>query len=157
MPQTKEYFQQYYQEHKDDYAERDKRWLQANREGRKVIRRRTYLKHRTKNLEDLKVWKQNNPEKLKAQYKRKDVKRRSRKRNMQHHTFQEWANMLVFFNNRCATCGIGEDITRDHITPLVSGGDDSITNLQPLCRRCNSMKGIQDNDYHPFNPYTPFE
>ena len=38
-------------------------------------------------------------------------------------------------------CEIDEDLTIDHIYPLSRGGDDSVENLQFLCRRHNSQKG----------------
>jgi 5-methylcytosine-specific restriction endonuclease McrA len=31
--------------------------------------------------------------------------------------------------------------------PLLSGGTDDITNIQPLCAKCNSRKGIAHTDY----------
>jgi 5-methylcytosine-specific restriction endonuclease McrA len=32
------------------------------------------------------------------------------------------------------------ELTRDHVMPLVMGGDDCIWNLQPLCKPCNGFK-----------------
>lgn len=39
-------------------------------------------------------------------------------------------------------------LTWDHVVPLARGGDNHPTNLQPLCRRCNSRKGaFRHDDY----------
>lgn len=41
----------------------------------------------------------------------------------------------------CVYCGKRTDLTIDHKTPVVRGGDNSISNLQPACRSCNGDKG----------------
>lgn len=41
---------------------------------------------------------------------------------------------------KCLACGKAE-MTLDHIKPLAKGGSNGPTNLQPLCRSCNSSKG----------------
>ena len=40
----------------------------------------------------------------------------------------------------CAACGAPAEHL-DHITPLVRGGTDHPTNLQPRCADCNLTKG----------------
>ena len=41
---------------------------------------------------------------------------------------------------RCRYCRATENLTKDHIVPLIQGGKDEIKNLQVLCKRCNEMK-----------------
>jgi len=41
---------------------------------------------------------------------------------------------------RCCYCGSRHDLTVDHITPLARGGNHHMSNLQTLCRSCNSRK-----------------
>lgn len=43
----------------------------------------------------------------------------------------------------CARCGATDDLTIDHIIPIIKGGSDEVTNLQVLCRKCNSSKGAK--------------
>nr|DAO63789.1 MAG TPA: HNHc [Caudoviricetes sp.] len=65
------------------------------------------------------------------------------------HTKSEWDEMRNFFGY-CVKCGkSAEDVelVKDHIIPIYQGGSDSITNLQPLCRSCNSSKGPDSKDY----------
>jgi hypothetical protein len=51
----------------------------------------------------------------------------------------------------CITPGCGEScgdhMTVDHITPRTSGGTNDVSNLQPLCRTCNSKKGARPDGY----------
>lgn len=62
-------------------------------------------------------------------------------RSIATHTYSEWLAVLNRHGNLCAHCGCGGKLTRDHINPLSKGGDDSISNIQPLCHRCNARKG----------------
>ncbi len=47
----------------------------------------------------------------------------------------------------CLRCGIGADLTLDHINPISKGGENIISNLQTLCKSCNSTKGANYKDY----------
>lgn len=47
---------------------------------------------------------------------------------------------------RCASCKKKfktEDITIDHKIPMRMGGTDRLSNLQPMCRSCNSSKNAR--------------
>ena len=43
----------------------------------------------------------------------------------------------------CVRCGSDSDLTIDHITPRSRGGSDEESNLQTMCRSCNSAKGAR--------------
>jgi len=51
----------------------------------------------------------------------------------------------------CLKCGTDENLSVDHIEPLAKGGDNSPSNLQTLCKRCNSSKGDSTADYRKSN------
>lgn len=42
----------------------------------------------------------------------------------------------------CSICKATKDLTVDHIIPLSKGGSTVGSNLQVLCRICNSSKGV---------------
>jgi len=49
--------------------------------------------------------------------------------------------------NKCLKCGSGYKLSLDHITPVSKLGKNCISNLQPLCKSCNSKKGSKIIDY----------
>lgn len=53
------------------------------------------------------------------------------------------AAVLEKHGAKCKKCGSTDNIHLDHIIPVAAGGDNSIDNLQPLCRSCNSSKGVK--------------
>lgn len=86
-------------------------------------------------------WKARHPDRARARRRRWVDRRRAAGHLAGHHTALEWSALLAAYDWRCAHCGSTRDVTRDHVVPLSRGGSDDITNIQPLCRRCNSAKG----------------
>ena len=72
------------------------------------------------------------------------------------HTDEEWLEMLNAYGFSCLACGckpIGRPC-KDHIVPIYKGGSDSIQNIQPMCRECNSSKGPNSRDFRVGHPNT---
>lgn len=73
--------------------------------------------------------------------------KRHRRRGQQygstsHFTWAEFMHLFVNLDRQCAYC---EDLIDgqpdpDHVVPLSRGGSNSITNILPACRLCNSDK-----------------
>lgn len=55
-------------------------------------------------------------------------------------TLGEWEQVKRDFKYCCAHCHQNKKLTKDHIIPLSRGGTNYISNIQPLCQSCNSIK-----------------
>lgn len=100
---------------------------------------------------------QNNPEhrqKQKAHSMAAIHRRRARKEaNGGSYTAKEWRDLCAKYGHVCLCCGEAKPLTVDHVVPLVSGGSNDISNIQPLCLDCNLRKHTRTIDYRP--DYTP--
>ena len=47
-------------------------------------------------------------------------------------------------NFTCQHCGVRRDLSIDHRVPESRGGGIEMDNLQTLCSKCNSSKGVGD-------------
>lgn len=68
------------------------------------------------------------------------------------YTRQQWLMLCKFFNNVCPRCNRQvTKFSRDHIIPVTwKAGTNHITNIQPLCLRCNiSKSNYSSRDYRP--------
>lgn len=67
------------------------------------------------------------------------------------HSKDQWDAILEACHWACLKCGfyIFPRPTKDHILPISMGGSNSIANLQPLCRECNSSNKFNHQDLRP--------
>jgi 5-methylcytosine-specific restriction endonuclease McrA len=75
--------------------------------------------------------------------KRKQHKRRAIMENAGTFTNEEWNDRLLEYNYCCAYCYQRfpvDQLTVDHMIPVSRGGTNTIDNLVPACRSCNSRK-----------------
>lgn len=85
----------------------------------------------------------------------KNKRNRMKRENGGAHTYAEWEDVKRHFHFTCPSCLRGEPtvvLTQDHIVPVSKGGTDDISNIQPLCRSCNTKKL---NKIIQFKPPTP--
>lgn len=59
----------------------------------------------------------------------------------------QWHAMQQWFEWKCVCCDEEVRLTMDHVIPVSLGGVNHITNIQPLCLKCNSTKGNRIRDY----------
>jgi 5-methylcytosine-specific restriction endonuclease McrA len=103
---------------------------------------------RTKNNEQVKKWRRDNLAQVSFYSHRSRV---IKKQAPGKFSFDEWKRLCDEFGNKCLACG-KEELTVDHIVPLIKGGTNYIHNIQPLCKSCNSSKNTKTIDYRPFIP-----
>lgn len=78
-----------------------------------------------------------------------DIERFENGRGEYYRTRQEYSNMrdalLQALADRdgmiCKHCGTTQNLSIDHIVAVINGGKNVLSNLQILCRSCNSKKG----------------
>lgn len=82
------------------------------------------------------------------------IRQASHKRRVQiesnggDYTLEEWKELCDQYGNRCLACGTTDELlTVDHVLPVSMGGTNDISNLQPLCKSCNSKKNNKHIDY----------
>jgi 5-methylcytosine-specific restriction endonuclease McrA len=77
------------------------------------------------------------------------TKYRARARSYEgsHFTALEWLALVEACGGACLASGVVEALTVDHVVPLALGGTNTIENIQPLCSRCNGIKGCRVTDY----------
>lgn len=61
--------------------------------------------------------------------------------------WNDWISLCTSYENRCLCCGEIKPLAIDHIIPLSKGGTNTLDNLQPLCKSCNSKKRDKTIDY----------
>lgn len=89
-------------------------------------------------------WRANNPEKARAVRIAYHARRMGAAGSF---TGAQWIELCNRYDNKCVACDSTELLTVDHIVPLSKGGDNFISNIQPLCGRCNATKNVKTIDY----------
>lgn len=100
--------------------------------------RNYWAQHTEKRRELYREWRKRNLVRCRAL----SIKRKTQKiGNGGSYTAEEWIALCEKYENKCLCCGkAGIKLTVDHVLPVTQGGKSDITNLQPLCKSCNSKK-----------------
>lgn len=130
---------------RDRVREAERRRVAADPERYRENYRRYSERHPDRRRESRRRWEQANPEKVNA----KNQRRRERMREVGgKYSAAEFKSLCDRYDNRCLACGRQDvKLTADHVIPLAQGGSNDISNVQPLCLSCNSIKGERVVDY----------
>lgn len=147
----------YRERHPDRIEERVRRWRDENREYVKTYRREHYLANADELRAKSKDWYYANKKlalkRRKEWLKRKPYKiaeannrRRAKKRNAAgSFTYSDVIAMKKWQGGRCWYCGTKRrKLTIDHRVALSKGGTNYPSNLQLVCKSCNSRKRDRD-------------
>lgn len=128
--------------HRDSQRRSDAKYRLTHPESKQASRVKWRTANKEKERQLQKVYRKRYLERHPDSAAQHDNRRRARERNaLGQHTRQEWKAKSRAIG-RCVYCGnCRVHLTRDHIVPLVKGGTDSIDNIVPACRSCNSRKG----------------
>ena len=56
-------------------------------------------------------------------------------------------DIVVGFYQECLRCNSVDNLAIDHVVPLSLGGPHKLSNMQLLCKSCNSIKRTKTTDY----------
>lgn len=147
----------YYQEHQEEIIAKVRVYAQENRD--KILEKHKEYWH---TRVDKEAYNEAKSERRKDRYKHDLEFKEKRLQDGRHsskirryrtrgaggsHTRKEWLDLCQRHNNTCLCCGERGELTRDHILPISRGGNNDISNIQPLCLGCNLRKNNKHIDY----------
>lgn len=151
---------EWYQANREHKLAKNKEWYEANKEHVAQMgkqrrlndpekdRKRSqkyYEAHKDDYTRRSVEWAKANPDKIKA----KNARRRERQGKWRTKEIAEFFRIVRERYPFCLRCGTDQNLTIDHIMPITLGGDNSLDNLQVLCKLCNSSKCAKYIDYRP--------
>lgn len=117
-----------------------------------------WVKYRAENYDEIsaynkaysKIYHKENREQFKIYSERRRTKKLKLVASL---TKIQWEKIKIYFKHECAYCGMtesehletyGEMLHQDHFVALSKGGEYSINNIIPSCKKCNSKKSNKD-------------
>jgi 5-methylcytosine-specific restriction endonuclease McrA len=112
-------------------------------------KKQTYISHKEKRIAYNQEWARNNRDKTRVyhrkHYAKNSIELATKKRLRRVKiSLEQWEMICNSYQNKCVQCEVelpANKLTIDHIIPHSLGGTHEINNLQPMCMRCNVLKG----------------
>jgi 5-methylcytosine-specific restriction endonuclease McrA len=147
----------YHNAHAEETRLYQQGYRQRNRDKKRGYQTKYEAKNRVVLALKLKLRRRAHPEILAAQQRR----RRARQANapINDLTAAQWQEIQDAFGNRCVYCPDDckacqkkrHKLTPDHVTPYAKNGSNTLWNVVPACKSCNSKKGPRA----PLKPVQP--
>lgn len=142
--ENQDYFREYYESNKEHIKELSQKWYAANKDRKSESRQQWLSQNIDSYREYQKQWRKDNPDKVRTYEHRHDKRQKD---NGGCFTSDEWLALCERYDNRCVCCKQHKPLTVDHVIPVVKGGTSDISNIQPLCKSCNSKKRDKTMDF----------
>lgn len=130
--------------------------LRAEGRERKIARRRAHWLYlwnarehlAAKRYEAIKRWRARHPERSALVDQVQKVNQRAGYRGDKNRiSVADWTFLRDMRGGECFRCREMVDLNVDHVVPTSHGGLNHPSNLQPLCKSCNSIKSTDCTDY----------
>lgn len=135
-----------YRANRNRYRRAHRRWRAENPERDRALSKQWRERNRERYNASNRARKRRNPD----EGVRDSHRRRARlAQAVGEYTVEQWKAICEFYDHTCLCCGWRGKMTVDHVQPISKGGKNDPTNLQPLCKSCNSRKHATFKDYRP--------
>jgi len=121
-----------------------KEYYKLNKNTILIKRKEYYRNNKDKILARMKEYQHNNLDKFRVHRHKREALQRDSEGS---YTEKEWLDLCESYGNICLRCKKNKLLTVDHVIPITKKGTNYISNIQPLCRGCNSIKGTNTTDY----------
>jgi len=144
----REYSRKYRQEKAELVYEYNKKYNETHSDHVKEYLRNWHEEHADEQNQRASKWQKEHPEAVRI---RRHTRRSRIKGNGGKFTETQWNALVVYYyhDGKCLACKTFRKPSVDHVIPLKLGGTNNPSNLQPICRNCNSKKHVTEIDYRP--------
>jgi 5-methylcytosine-specific restriction endonuclease McrA len=142
----REYSKNYKKSHHENVIAYGRMWYENNKEKARELNRTWQSQNRDRINKAVRERNKINPDKNRQRTKL--YRARKYGGGGEPITIEQWKRLCESYGNICLCCKKeGIKLTQDHVMPIKLGGKHLLTNLQPLCKSCNSKKGARFIDY----------
>lgn len=129
----------------DKVKEMDKRHRNLHLEDRHARHSAWRIRNIDSVRERHKEWQKNNSERIREYENNRRARELSAGGDV---SLAEWLDLCEKYGNKCLCCKRDDvKLSMDHVVPISRGGSNTIDNIQPLCKPCNSKKYTKTIDY----------